>query len=701
LNFQLAMKKNIGAYFAGRWGRSKSIVVWAVLTAVGFFFFIFRFFSPPALIGDQTATGNVAAGLADGWAASPWSYQYVHLSGTVLFGVLLYPLYALCGSSFFWVSLLSGLFVAGGVALWTLAVRRGWGPRAALIFFLWIVFPPPFLEPNYHVAYAGHIESLFFSGLLLFLFARLDKDRPGVGETAAFGAIAGLGVFFSQENLTIAAAAAVAAVWRWRGRGARRLVWPGALAFLLGYAPGLLSYAMPLRFSAVYQPSLAMNCWAKWRELFAFFLPGFAGYSGRAGAALSLSLPLVAALGAVAAWRKPTGGESSRGDKIWLARILLLHFVFFVLAYGFTGWSTSEGRPSLDAGMTRYLAPVYFLLFAYATFFLLRLGRYGQWLLLAPFLIAGLVNLVSGTDFTGAAVARGYRYYQARRGDDYLEYVYSGLPRAWTDRRSALRTIGRLPRRWRDDGCISLGERLTDEEFRAAMSDDTLPVAARQDIALGAGVAFAARAGVGFADHNWGSLLTTRWLPPDRPPIAVSSLRGLDVDVAGAFVAGFGRGLGERKTRMFVDVYLGKEPLAELQADFRANADLIRADLPQLRDEEFQSLLRRGTSFWMGRGLGRELFLGRNLDLNEALIAQIDRLGERLWATQAVGSTRDEIRENVAAGVAAWLRNDYNRFPFAALGAESPLVREALLAQGVGVKQTANDAGEDELEPLP
>lgn len=187
---------------------------------------------------EEAASGNLARGLVEGLVTSIPYYQYApHTHGTLVYGALLAPWYALFGSSMLAVKLLGLLFAAAGTALWCAVARRMFGARAAAWFALWWLLPPAALIRMQHLAWANHMESIAFIGAMVYVAQNLDEDRGNARRYAALGLIAGFASFFCLQAAPAAAAIAAVDLWERRGRALARWLWPGAPAFLLGFAP--------------------------------------------------------------------------------------------------------------------------------------------------------------------------------------------------------------------------------------------------------------------------------------------------------------------------------------------------------------------------------------------------------------------------------------------------------------------------------
>jgi hypothetical protein len=662
-------------------------LVWLLLAALWLLVFALRLVSSLNAIGDDPGAANLASGLLDGLAASPWSYQYAQLPGTMVFGILLYPVYAICGSSLLWIEILGALFLAGGVVFWTLAVRRAWQREVAPIFFLWLIFPPPFLEANFHSAKASHVENLFFSGLLVFLFVRRGSAAPRFWETLGFSLLAGFAVFFYQGNIAICLALAATAVWRWGRSGAWRLLWPAAPAFLLGYWPSRYSRTLPFAFNPFYHHTIPFaDCWSKWADFFSIIAPRWAGYTGFGGHWLSLAWPLLAIFGIAFAVRHIAAGELGPFPGDWLARLLAAQLFFFFVAYGFSEWTIPLNISAY--GSLRYLVSISLSVLAFACYFLQQTTRRWKWLLLAPFLLAGGVNVVRGVDFSAGGLAHDLHGFLARRGDDYAQYVYFDLPREWKTHADAAASIAKLPRRWRDDGYVSLGIWLPPEELAAVVQDESLPPAARRYLALGGAIRWTrhVNAGAESADAR------------NRRAAALSRLKDMDRPIAQSFAAGVGRGLGEQEEDMIrkaAETANSGEPNWE---NLSAQAGRIRDWLPQLTDREFILAVFEGFGLSSGLDFPSTVDSKRGPDLGAERLEQAIVRQERLAGIAPGGEADEVFRQGFTAGLAAWIKNRYKRFDFSRGGVDPAAMASALSEQGVRLRRCAGQGGEYDLD---
>ncbi len=664
--------------------RSREIPVGWLLAACWLAVYGFRFFQPGYIDPEEQRTGMLATGLRDGLASSPFYYEYAHTTGTLTFGVLLYPVYCWFGSRFVWIRLLGAFFVAGGVYFWTRAVRRAWGFAPALIFFLWTLAPPPFLEHYFHIAWANHSESLFFSGLLVLLFLRTSDAPPPFRRTLATGALAGFATFFCLENALVASVLAAIALWRWRWRGVARWAAPAALGFVAGFSPGLFTPRLPAHPLAVARTAARFFSLESWRRRADFLtgtLPHCAGYAGAAGKWLSFGWAALAALGAAAIlWNavQPKRRGAAPDPPDWLARVLVLHLTFFVLAYGFPEFSIRSHGPG-DYYLMRHLVAVSLTMLALATYFLLRVGGVGKWLLLAPFLAGGFANLVSGSTVSAVALNKGFAELRDCRGDDYLYFVDSQLPVSWQDPAAAVRSVTRLPPRWRADGYFRAGAWFDPWiVLPIAAHDATLPEKARLRLAAGAGAAF--------AQSSFLAKFRTDGLDPEQRRELLSQLQNLPPAVAQSFAGGVGYGISEERGPLFGDVDAAAE--TQKRAEIAADLATVRGLLPQLNEREFTDAVLQGAARFLG-------YVDKDL-LADEMTPHVDAWAGVLQTTFGVDA-RSLFRKSVSDGAVMRLMNERRRFVWRPGAVDPATLRDAFAERGIRLVRAAAEPHSYEL----
>jgi len=658
---------------------AREIRLWVGLGALGVAIYATRFFCTawdfPA---EQPGSGLLGAALLDGLAAPIRNYQNAYVTGSLVFGLLLVPFYALFGSSFLTLKLVSAAMVAGGLVFWTLAVRRAWGLTAAVIFFLWLVFPPPFLEWHFHQSWGGRSESLLFPGLLVWLFVRLDETPPGFFTSLGLGLLAGFASFFCFDNLAVSAALAIAAVWRWGRAGLFRVLWPAAFGFLCTFSLGLSAAALPpavVGFSDTLRVGRVAALWRGWSELFGRLLPIFAGYRGVAGRFLSAGWSAVAAIGLVVAARCGIREKTKPSPKSALAVFAVGHIFCFAAAYGLSSQKILLPARNLfyDA---RYLYTLALTMLALSTLLAIQLRGAWKWLLVLPFLAGGFANVAS----TGARTVRDFQLgaaaMQARRGDNYYFWIgagYSawlknGLTNSPNAERQALASVARLPRRWRAEGYRAVGRWLRPVRAVDLLANEpALPADARRNLAAGAGACYIAEALERGRSRQDGLVEgRSRFL---------AQMRALDRDAAVGFVAGVGYDAPSR-------------------ASNDGDAIFICSLLPQLTDSECRRAMIEGEGVVRGEMAAWD---APPLPVDPQLMDECVSRNE----PAADGESRDEARAAFRAGWAegsAWRAAAvFNRITVETDWTE---LREAFAQMGITLRPTANSHQYD-LEIVP
>jgi hypothetical protein len=656
-------KELVEAVLAPRNRRRFEIGLWFVLGTLGVLIYAERFLCTAANFDpEQLWSGIGATTLLDGLAAPIWYSQATTVTGSLVFGVFLFPFYACFGSSCLVLKIVSALMVVGGAVFWTLAVRRAWGLTAAVIFFLWLAVPPPFLEWHLHQSWGGRSESLLFSGLLVWLFAGLGETPPRFLGALGLGLWAGLASFFCFDNLAIVAALAAAAVWRWGRAGLYRLMWPTAFGFAATFSLTLFAVVVPpavAHYSENLGAGHAAAVWHGVTDLFGRLLPTFAGYRGIVGRWLSAVWFALAALGlAVAGWLG-AAPKTPRSPKSALAVFLGFHFLFYVAAYGLSTMKIPalSGSVAWTAWTARYLYTLTPTLLALISLFLASVRGGWKWLLLAPFLAGGFAHLATDGACTREKLAQTYFDLLARRGDNYPIYLENSLPRSWRDETTAVRSVARLPRRWRGKGCRILGKWLGPARALALLADgDALPADARRNVAAGAGAAFLDEA----LDRG-----KQRVFIAGKADL-LARLRALDSDAAREFVAGMGHGMGGRRA--------GEAEAARIPGF----AEFACSTLAQLTDGECrQSLIRGEAAYW-----GERSEPVPNGQLMADCASRYEPAADDARRAAAVAA----FRSGWADGNAASLAGDFNRI---AVGDDFvPELREAFARMGVDLRPT-------------
>ncbi|MCL4233710.1 MAG: hypothetical protein KJ042_04235 [Deltaproteobacteria bacterium] len=408
--------------------------LWAALWC-GWHVVSFAHYQRGPVYTEETVNGNLTRGLLEGLVAPVGTYQYVDITpGPLVYGALLVPAFAAFGSNMFAMKCLAGLFAAGGALLWAYNVRRAAGARAAAILAIWLLAPPTLLERMFRLAWANHMEAIFW-GALVYLVARRSWSAHSRGRDALLGVVAGFATFFCLQNVVSVAAAFV--VWAWRlGRLApRRLASALVPGFLIGFAPRIWLAIDTHRVGPIFAPiEVDTPVFAKLAALLFRHVPRMASYSW-AWAGWWFAALAIAALG-ILAWRRTVARDAfvTDDDRNDLERYVLLWVGAYLAAYAATGYEVFEMVD--DPRYTfRYLVPMLpVLMIAVALVVSLRPFRLGT-LALVPLLLAGAWDLSPRVTIKGLVDQIGHdRFaieYRCARGDDYRVLLGQNLPAYW------------------------------------------------------------------------------------------------------------------------------------------------------------------------------------------------------------------------------------------------------------------------------
>jgi hypothetical protein len=150
----------------------------------------------------EVHAGTIACALLDGIELELATLPIVpHVRGSVLFGVLLVPLYALLGISSLTLKLLPVLWHAASVGLLVGLLDRYVARRAALCAGLLFVAAPPMLQKLSTLALASHLESALPWFLCWGAYLAWDRDGVTRGRALRFGAALGFAAFFHLQAL--------------------------------------------------------------------------------------------------------------------------------------------------------------------------------------------------------------------------------------------------------------------------------------------------------------------------------------------------------------------------------------------------------------------------------------------------------------------------------------------------------------------
>lgn len=310
---------------------------------------------PPDL--EEMANGNLARGILEGFVVEPWHYQYYNIGpGPVIYGLLLAPLYAIFGSNMLVMKCVGMAFAFGGVALWIVNIRKEAGPGAAAVFALWMLFPPPFLLSMFHLAWANHMETVFFSALVYFFWDRCFTSHASPSRAAAFGGTAGFACYFCLQN--VLPVASLALLWALRARGDRpRQTVIALVSGAAGFSPYLIGTLLSGRQVPVFaSPSSGEGPVLKLWRLAAEFGPSAANFSAPAVSAVLYFVGGAAIVACARAWF--VAANAPERDAFWLRRFVVVWAALFAAAYAFAHFEVDRlGGLRFSFGY-RYLAPM-------------------------------------------------------------------------------------------------------------------------------------------------------------------------------------------------------------------------------------------------------------------------------------------------------------------------------------------------------
>lgn len=150
----------------------------------------------------EVHAGTIACALLDGVDLELARLPIVaHIRGSVLFGVLLVPLYALGGASSLTLKLLPALWHAGTVALLAGLLARYHSRRAAWCAGLLFLCAPPMLQKLSVLGLASHLESALPYLCTWGAWLAWTRDGATRGRALRFGAALGFSAFFHLQAL--------------------------------------------------------------------------------------------------------------------------------------------------------------------------------------------------------------------------------------------------------------------------------------------------------------------------------------------------------------------------------------------------------------------------------------------------------------------------------------------------------------------
>jgi hypothetical protein len=450
---------------------------WAALLIAGVGLYAVRFVSHYYAFDVETAkNGMLARGIIEGLAAPWWNYQYKPFShGTAIFGLALTPFFYFGGSKYLWTKLLSGAMVVLGAIFWTVAVRRCWGRKPAIVFALLCILPPPRFEALLHASWANHSESLFFTGLLLLLFANKPNPSARSGALIAAGLLGGFACFFSFENALFFAALLVGLVICHGVGLARRLLFLTIPAFLFAFSPHFLTPTSFPHAMVDLAQGASVKAWF-WERYASFFKILWTLACEYKYPLLSKAFFLAAVLGYfLLVWRTVRTWNAGLPKLDLLGVALLAHSVIFFGAYGFSHFYMAPSADFKGFGALQYLA----VIFPFWLAFLCQAARSAPGFLAAalaaPFLFGGALHVAADPLPDARTLRYGWDTLTFFRGDDNDYLIYVALPPTWgAEFDETARSVEALTPAWRCDGFISAGAGLSFSQVHNALAGSAL-----------------------------------------------------------------------------------------------------------------------------------------------------------------------------------------------------------------------------------
>jgi hypothetical protein len=365
--------------------------------------------------------GSFAQALLQGMPLDPERLPIiVHLRGSVLFGLLLAPLFWLLGPTLVAVKVLAVGWSLGTAALFAWVLERRGGRAAGLAGALLLALAPPFFQMVDVLALGSHGETLLpIWAALGFLIARRGGVPKRPWELACAGFLLGFGVWFSLQF--VVALPALVAAWflAWRQEGGRVANWFQAplrtaragFWMLLGLLPPAAAIPYVTRtLQWVNRPAeeqfLPAGFSGVFTKIYDFLwndLRGALLFDENGGAWASWLLLAAAGLGLVLLWPRLIRREAKSGALAPspLAVFVLLHPLLFLGAYGATDFVV-DFYNTLDGMGSRYLMPATPAVLAWVALAVCRLVGRGQrplaWGLLAAGALPGLAGVVALSD---------------------------------------------------------------------------------------------------------------------------------------------------------------------------------------------------------------------------------------------------------------------------------------------------------------
>jgi len=181
--------------------------------------------------------GNLLMGFFD--------YQaYPHSGGTLISGLLTFPLFLLFGANLISLKLLPLLFAFFTLLIWYKIIDEHFGYAAALIFSFLYIFSGEVFSKGQLIAWGNHCESNLFTALTLLIVVKMiskeKEESSDLKHILLLGIIAGGGLYYDYIYLISLAAAFLTFIFLQRTLFRVKNLVVFFLAFFAGFSPWFL-----------------------------------------------------------------------------------------------------------------------------------------------------------------------------------------------------------------------------------------------------------------------------------------------------------------------------------------------------------------------------------------------------------------------------------------------------------------------------
>lgn len=218
---------------------------------------------------DELDTGTLGMEILHGMKLPVQAYQWdVYAGECLVLGAAAAFFFKMFGSHLLALKLVPLFFSWASFSILFWFMRRFFGPVAAVICSLLLVFCPPAFTQLSLLPMAGRTEPLFLGAAVLFVFYEYFYRRNLSNRWAfLFGVVSAAAVWFYYANLIVVAACVTAWIYEKRASSFLKSFAPALAGFLLGIAPALIlgnhaETSAGFFFSSFLQPWLSAETWA-------------------------------------------------------------------------------------------------------------------------------------------------------------------------------------------------------------------------------------------------------------------------------------------------------------------------------------------------------------------------------------------------------------------------------------------------------